>query len=124
VTGVLLDDEERCGLLAAPVGSCRLGGVEAVEQTLRERAGAGLEGLGDGVDRLFGDEDVSLRGVALAGAATCPVEAFRAGVAGAATPAVDDAELAVIAAVVSGRQALDDVVRAQALAQELEALRA
>ena len=58
VAAVLLDDEERGGLLAAPVAARRLGRVEAVEQPLGERLPAVASNVvGERVDRRR-DEDV------------------------------------------------------------------
>src|SRR5205823_13073164 len=52
IAAVLLDHEERRRLLAAPVAARCLGGVEAVEQPLGERALRAFEGLGDRIDGL------------------------------------------------------------------------
>ena len=73
VATVALDDEERRGLLAASVATCGLGGGERIEEAFGERlARARLERLDKRVDRVAGDEDVPLRRVGVAGAATCP----------------------------------------------------
>src|SRR3954464_8935585 len=99
VAAVLLDHEQRRRLLAAPVASRSLRGVEAVEQPLGERALRAFEGLGDRIDGLGRDEDVALCRVAVSGAAAGPLHALRAGVAGGARLCVDDSELSVVASV-------------------------
>ena len=100
VAAVPLDDEERGRLLAARVATGGLAGREGLEQSLGERARCGLEGLRERVDRGFGDEDVALRGVAVARAAAGPVEALRARVRGRAALGVHDADLPLVAPVV------------------------
>ncbi len=118
VPTVLLDDEQRGGLLATPVAAGGLRGVEAVEQALGERAGARLEGLGERVHRRTGDEDVALRGVAGAGAPAGPVVAARARERGCAALAVDDAGLALVATLVGLGQPRERVLGGEAVAQE------
>ena len=71
VAAVRLDDEERGGLLPAPVAAGRLPGGEAAEQPLGQREAWGpLERGGDRRHGLLGDEDVSLG--CEAGAADAP----------------------------------------------------
>ena len=93
VAPVPLDDEQRRGLLAAAVATRGLSRCEARQQSLGQRAFRRLEGLGEGVDRLAGDEDVALGGVAGPRAAACPLVAAGAGERGAAAGGVDDPEL-------------------------------
>ena len=124
VAAVALDDEQRGGLLAAPVAARSLRGGEALDQALGQRAGRRLERLRERVDGLSGDEDVPLRRVAGAGAAAGPVVAARAGEARAAPCRVDDSELAALALVVGLGQPAHDLVGGQSLAQEREPVRA
>ncbi len=121
VAAVALDDEQRGGLLAAAVAARGLRRREAVEQALRERPSgrAGERGRQRG-DRLLGDEDVPLRREAGAGEAAGPVVAARAGEARAPPLAVDDPELALVAAVVRLRQARDGLLRGEPVAQQRE----
>src|SRR5207244_2202198 len=120
-----LDDEQRGGLAAPAIAARRLGGVEAVEQALGQRSPAGrLEGGGERLDRLLRDEDVALGRVARPRPAAGPVEAARAGVARAPALRVDDAELALGAALVRGGQLRDDLLGRKPLPQQREALRA
>ena len=78
VAAVALDDEERRRLLAAPVAAGRLRRREALEQALGERRPAVASNVvGERVDGRRRDEDVPLRGVAVAHPAARPVEALR-----------------------------------------------
>ena len=124
VAAVALDDEQRGRLLAAAVAAGCLRRGEAVEQPLGERSpGGGRERVDERVDRLRRDEDVALGRVAVAGPPAGPVVALGAGERRAAPGRVDDAELALLAAVVGRRQPLDDLVGRGAAAEELEAVR-
>ena len=119
IARVLLDHEQGRRLLASLVSSRRLGGGEAVEEPLGERLpGRRLECLRERVDGGGGDEDVPLRGEARAGASAGPVVAPRAGVGGCAARAVDDPELALVAALVRVGQSRDRVLGGQAFTQE------
>ena len=109
VAAVALDDDQRRGLLAALVAARRLRRRERLDQALGERS-ARLERLRERVDGVAGDEDVPLRGVAVAGAPAGPVEAGGAGVGRTATLRVDDAELPLVAAVVGLGQPPDDLL--------------
>ena len=124
VATVALDDEEGGRLLAAAVAARGLGGGKAVEQPLRQRAARALEGLGERVDGLRGDEDVPLGGVAGAGAPACPVVAAGAGEARGASLGVDHPELTTVALVVRVGQSGDDGLRVQAVAQQCQPVRA
>src|SRR5579859_2889611 len=123
VAAVALDDEERRGLLAAPVAARRLCRDEAVEQALGEAPLRALERLGERVDRLAADEDVPLCRVARPGAMTRPVVALRPGPARRAAVRVDDPELPLVPAVVRGREPFHDLLCAEAVAHEREPVR-
>src|SRR5581483_10320359 len=124
VAAVALDDHERRRLLAAPVSARGLRGVEAVEEPSLERiARASLERVGKRVDGLRADEDVSLRGVARAGAAAGPLEAALAGVRRASSLAVDDAELPLVPSLVGGDEPSHHLVGVVPLAQQGEPVR-
>ncbi len=122
VAGILLDDEERRRLLAAPIATGRLRRGEALEQALRESTVACLERLGERVDRRPRDEDVSLRGVPGTRPPAGPLEAAGAGVARADALAVDHSDLTLLAAVVGLGQRRDHLLRGAALPQERESL--
>src|SRR5207245_9966586 len=98
--------------------ACGRRGVQAVDQTHREwLAQRGLERAGESVDRRLGDEDVALRCVALPGAAAGPVVAVLPG-EGRGTPLpVDDAELALRAALVRLGHAADHLLGRAPLAE-------
>ncbi len=116
VAAVLLDDEQRCRLLAAAVAAGRLGGREALEQALRERLSVrGRERRCQRGDRLLADEDVALSGEARPGESARPFHARGARVGGAAAVGVDDADLAVGTAVVRVGQAGDHLRGGEAL---------
>jgi hypothetical protein len=124
VAAVLLDHEQRGGLLAAPVAACVLRGGEALEQPLGEGfSGRGLERVGERVDGLGGDEDVPLRRITGAGAPARPVVALGARERCASAGRVDDAQLAVLAALVRAREALDHPVGREPIAQQREPVR-
>ena len=124
VAAILLNDEEGRRLLAAAVASRRLGGVEAVQQSLLERpSGRGLKGLGEGVDGRAGDEDVPLRRVARSGPAAGPVLALVPGERRATALTVDHAELPVLPVVVRGGQPLDDVLGREPFVEQREPVR-
>ena len=125
IAAVAFDDQEGRGLLAPAIAARRLGCCEALEQALGERPPRGSrECRRERGDGLLADEDVPLGRVARAGSPAGPVHALRAGEAGAASVRVDDAELAVVAAVVGGGQARDDLLGGQSLAEECKAVRA
>src|SRR5947207_13312268 len=116
VAAVALDDEQCRRLLSAAVAAGCLCSVEAVEEALRERARAGLEGLRDRVHRGLGDQDVPLRRVAVPGPAAGPLETLGAAIGRGPAFAVDDPHLPLVATVVGGCEALDDLLRAQPFA--------
>ena len=109
-------------MLAATVAARRLGRGEARQQPLGQRACGRLERLGQRVDRLAGDEDVPLGGVAGARAAARPVVAAGAGERRAAAGGVDDPDLALVPALVGLGQALDDLLGRESLPQKREAI--
>ena len=95
VAAVALDDEQRGGLLAAPVASRRLGGGEAAEQPLGERCAAdAVKAAASSVDGLLRDEDVPLSGEARARRFRPPSPCSRRRCRWRSRRAVDDAELA------------------------------
>jgi hypothetical protein len=114
-----LHDEKRRGLLAAPVATGRLSCREAVEQPASEalsfRRG---ERLRECVDRFRADEDVALRRVAEAVAVTGPLVAPRTRPGRRVTRAVDDAELALVPAVVCRDELLERLLGGRRLTQQ------
>src|SRR6185436_12531172 len=124
VAGVLLDQEERCGLLAATVPSCGLRRGQALDQPLGKREVAvALEGDRERVDGLLRDEDVPLCGIPCAGAAARPVVAFLTRERRRAARAVHDPDLPLCAALVGGGQRLDDLLCGAAFLQEGKSVR-
>ena len=108
VAGVLLDDQERGGLLAAPVSSRGLRRPQAGEEPLGERPPrARLERLGECVDGGGRDEDVSLGCVAVARTPSGPLVTALAGERRRTAFGVDYTDLALRAAWVRGRERLD-----------------
>ena len=98
VAPVALDDEQCCGLLAAPIPACGSRGGERLEEPIGEWFAAGrLERLDERIDRLARDEDVALRRVAVAAAAARPAEAARARERCRPAVRVDDPELPLTA---------------------------
>src|SRR5437868_2153036 len=116
VAAAALDDEQCRRLLSAAVVAGCLDGVAAVEEARRERARAGLESLRDRVHGGLGDQNVPLRRVALADSAAGPLEALGAAIRRRPAFAVDDPNLPVVATVVGGCEALDDLLCAQPFA--------
>ena len=108
VPGALLDHQQRRRLPAARVAAGRVAGGQRVEQPAGERRVrvGGLPGRLHGLDDVLAGEDVALDGVAVAGEAAGPVEAGVPGVRGGAAVDVDDADLAVVAALVVLEQPL------------------
>ena len=111
VPTVALDDHERRGLLPAPVAARALRGGQALQQPECEALShRRLERDCERVDRLRSHEDVSLRRVAGSRAAARPVHARGAGVRRAVAVRVDDADLALVPAVVGVSEPLHDLL--------------
>src|SRR5581483_67363 len=125
VAAVLLDDEERRRLLPAAIAACDLRGREAVDQPPREALSAvRLERVRERVDGLPADEDVPLRRVAAPRPVAGPLVASAAGVGRSPSVAVDDADLAFVAAVIRADETAHGLLGVGAFAQQCEAFRA
>jgi hypothetical protein len=77
-----------------------------------------------GVDDLRPDEDVALDGGPVAGDAARPVVAGRSGERRGASGRVDDASLALVAALVGGEQGVERLLRGLAVGEHAQAVRA
>ncbi len=96
VAAGLSHHEEGGGLPPPPISARLVSGAEGRQQPVAEVAGAGQEGLPEGVGHLRPGEDVALTGAAGRRAAPGPVEAGAAGVVRGSSIPVHDPQLAVV----------------------------
>src|SRR5208282_574972 len=111
-------------LLAALVPACRLAGVEGSEQALGEgETGIRLIGRGRVVHHPLARQHVAGDRVARACARPAPADAIPPAMLGDAAAAVDQVELAMLAALVGADEAAHDLLGLDLGREELEAVR-
>src|SRR3954447_16084852 len=114
VAAVLAYDEERRRLAPALVTAALVGGPERTQQQLRERCTSGDERVHECIDDVATGQDVALRGDVVGGPSAGPVDAPGTRVSRGAAARVDDAQLAVLAALVRVGETANCLVRGSA----------
>jgi hypothetical protein len=115
-------DAQRRRLLAALVAAGALAGLHGCDQSLGERqAGAGGVSSHGRVEHVGADEHVAGDAEVVVGAMTAPIDATLAGVGGGASAYADRVQLALRAARVGVGQAGDDLVRRNAVGEQVDA---
>src|SRR5438093_1400942 len=123
VSAAVAHDQERGRLLPTFVAPGPLARGESREQPDRKVALRPLECPAHLLDHVGAGEQISLAGVMLADDMARPVEAFLPGVGGGPTASVDEAHLAPGGLFVGFHEALQDILRRDALFHHAEGLR-